>query len=71
LAEELRAAGHKGIARNPANRGDDDPVLSHVDELGYDQLWLTAVDVGDGLTAADAYAIRRFREGRGWGFCVP
>jgi hypothetical protein len=62
LADELRAAGFEVIARNRANRGDDDPVLSHVDELGYDQLWLMAVDVGDGLTAADAYAIRRFRE---------
>jgi hypothetical protein len=62
LADELRAAGFEVIARNRANRGDDDPVLSHVDELGYDQLWLMAVDVGDGLTAADAYAIERFRE---------
>jgi hypothetical protein len=62
LADELRAAGHDVTARNRANRGDDDPVLSHVDELGYDQLWLIAVDIGDGLTAADAYAIRRFRE---------
>src|SRR3954447_26491607 len=35
------------------------------DELGYDQLWLMAVDVGDGLTAADAYAVRRFRENGG------
>ena len=50
LADELRAAGHEVIARNRANRGDDDPVLSHVDELGFDQLWLMAVDVGDGLT---------------------
>jgi hypothetical protein len=65
LAAELRAAGHHVIARNRANRGDDDPVLSHIDELGYDQLWLMAVDVGDGLTAADAYAIRRFHENGG------
>jgi hypothetical protein len=65
LADELRAAGHEVIARNRANRGDDDPVLSQIDELGYDQLWLMAVDVGDGLTAADAYAIRRFRENGG------
>jgi hypothetical protein len=65
LADELRAAGHEVVARNRANRGDDDPVLSHIDELGYDQLWLMAVDVGDGLTAADAHAIRRFRENGG------
>jgi hypothetical protein len=65
LADELRAAGHDVTARNRANRGDTDPVLSHIDELGYDQLWLMAVDVGDGLTAADAYGIRRFRENGG------
>jgi hypothetical protein len=65
LADELRAAGHEVTARNRANRGDDDPVLSRVDELGYDQLWLIAVDVGDGLTDADANAIVRFRENGG------
>ena len=48
------------------NRGDDDLVLSHIDELNIDQLWLMAVDVGDGLTTtADAYAIQRFRENGG------
>jgi hypothetical protein len=65
LVDELRAAGHEVIARNRANQGDDDPVLSHVDEFGYDQIWLMAVDSGDGLTASDAYAIRRFRENGG------
>jgi hypothetical protein len=48
------------------NRGDDDLVLSHIYELNIDQLWLMAVDVGDGLTTtADAYAIQRFRENGG------
>jgi hypothetical protein len=65
LADELRSAGHQVIARNRSNRGGDDPVLSHLDDLGYDQLWLMAVDAGDGLSAADAYAIRRFRENGG------
>src|SRR5882724_4360098 len=65
LADELRAAGHDVVARNRANRGDDDHVLSRLDELDFEQLWLMAVDVGDGLTAADAYAIRRFRENGG------
>ena len=46
LADELRAAGHEVTARNRAHRGGDDPVLSRVDTLGYDQLWLMAVDVG-------------------------
>ena len=65
LAEELRAAGHDVVARNRAGGDGDDPVLSHVDELGYDQLWLLAVDVGDGLTDSEAAAISRFREGGG------
>ncbi len=59
LADELRAAGHDVIARNRANRGDDDPVLSHVDELlsqesvrgGRDRPlvpWLSVAIIGDG-----------------------
>jgi hypothetical protein len=60
LADELRAAGHQVIARNRAG-DDDDPVLSHLDELGYDQLWLMAVDTGGGLTEAECTAISRFR----------
>ena len=38
LADELRSAGHEVIARNRTNRGDDDLVLSHSDELNIDQL---------------------------------
>lgn len=64
LADELRAAGHEVTARNRV-AGGDDPVLSHLNDLDYDQLWLMAVDVGDGLTAADAQAIRQFRENGG------
>jgi hypothetical protein len=65
LADELRAAGHDVVARNRVGMGDDDPVLSHVDELDYDQLWLLAVDVGNGLTDAETAAISRFREAGG------
>ncbi len=65
LADELRAAGHEVTAHDRANRGGDDPVLSRLDELDYDQLWLMAVDVGDGLSAADIDAIMRFRENGG------
>ena len=60
LADELRAAGHDVIARN--REAGDDPVLTRLDELDFDQLWLMAVDLGEGLSAAEAYAIRRFRE---------
>ena len=64
LAAELRAAGHDVIARNRARRGDD-PVLSHLDDWGFDQVWLMAVDTGDGLTDTEAAAIMRFRRGGG------
>jgi len=65
LAEELRAAGHEVTARDRAVRGADDPILSRVDELDFDQLWLMAVDAGDGLTAAESAAIVRLREDGG------
>jgi hypothetical protein len=61
LAEELRAAGHQVLARNRRAGAGDDPVLVHLDDLGFDQLWLMAVDVGDGLTPAEAAAVTRFR----------
>jgi hypothetical protein len=60
LAGELRAAGHDVVARNRTDM-DDDPILSHIDELVFDQLWLMAVDTGDGLTIAESDAISRFR----------
>ena len=65
LADELRDAGHDVTARNRTRRGEDDPVLSRLDRLDYDQLWLMAVDVGDGLTRNDSRAITRFRENGG------
>lgn len=42
-----------------------DPVLSTLDDSGFDQLWLFAVDVGDGLTSEDCDAISRFRQSGG------
>jgi hypothetical protein len=46
--------------------GRPDSVLSTIDESDFDELWLFAVDVGDGLTEADCEAISRFRKsGRG------
>jgi hypothetical protein len=65
LADELRLAGHDVAARNRASRTEDDPILSRLDALDYDQMWLMAVDVGDGLTEAEVAAILRFRENGG------
>lgn len=42
-----------------------DPILSTLDESEYDQLWLFAVDTGDGLTPEDCDAITRFRQSGG------
>lgn len=55
--------------RDREGRGQPDPVLSRLDESDFDQLWLFAVDVGDGLTEEDCAAISRFRE-RGSGLLV-
>lgn len=45
--------------------GTDDPVLARIDESDFDQLWLFAVDVGDGLNATECAAISRFRAAGG------
>lgn len=61
LAAELRADGHEVLARNRTDHARQDPVLSHLDQLGFDQLWLMAVDVGNGLTPDECAAVGRFR----------
>ncbi|RAK52325.1 hypothetical protein [Phenylobacterium deserti] len=46
--------------------GETDPILGAIDESNFDQLWLFAVDVGDGLNSDECAAISRFRRnGRG------
>jgi hypothetical protein len=52
-------------ARDRGPLGVPDPVLSTLDESDFDQLWLFAVDAGDGLTPEDCSAISRFREAGG------
>src|SRR5215813_14908760 len=41
--------------------GMDDPILATLDGRDFDELWLFAVDTGDGLTGAECTAIGRFR----------
>src|SRR5437660_3043124 len=54
-------------ARNrETNSAGNDEVLSALDTTDFDELWLFAVDTGDGLTAADCQGITRFRQ-RGGG----
>jgi hypothetical protein len=49
-----------------AEAGGSDPVLSNLDASSFDELWLFAVDAGDGLTKEDCAGITRFRQ-RGGG----
>jgi hypothetical protein len=62
--------GAKTFEVTARNRETDDAgnekVLSRLDETHYDQLWLFAVDSGQGLTVADCEGITRFRQ-RGGG----
>ena len=44
----------------------NDPILSTLDTTDFDELWLFAIDMGDGLTADDCKGITRFRQ-RGGG----
>jgi hypothetical protein len=44
------------------NANGNDPVLSSLDTADFDELWLFAVDTGDGLTVADCEGITRFRQ---------
>jgi hypothetical protein len=55
------------VARNrESNPGGNDQVLSQLDVSDFDELWLFAVDTGDGLTPDDCSGITRFRQ-RGGG----
>ncbi|MDZ8188291.1 MAG: hypothetical protein RMX96_25980 [Nostoc sp. ChiSLP02] len=49
-----------------SNGVDGDPVLSTLDKSDFDELWLFALDVGDGLTEKDIAGINAFRK-RGGG----
>src|SRR3954451_5442330 len=49
--------------------GETDPVLGALDRSAFDEMWLFAVDTGDGLNAEECAAIGRFRK-RGGGLMV-
>jgi hypothetical protein len=54
------------IARNREKRGAPDSVLSNLRRSDFDEVWLFAVDAGDGLTIEDCQGIAEFRKlGRG------
>jgi len=67
LKSENGEALYEVTARNiEKNERGNDAVLSRLDETVFDELWLFAVDVGDGLTPADCAGVTRFRQ-RGGG----
>lgn len=58
--------GVEVVARDrSAPPGETDPVLGAIDRSEFDQLWLFAVDEGDGLNAEECAAIGRFRKAGG------
>ena len=70
LAALKDAGGNASCEVTTRNRESDpagnDPVLSTLDTTDFDELWLFAIDQGDGLTSADCQGITRFRQ-RGGG----
>jgi hypothetical protein len=49
-----------------ADSAGNDPVLNTLDKTDFDELWLFAIDNGDGLSVPDCQGITRFRQ-RGGG----
>lgn len=61
LKVESGARIYQVTTRNrEANAQGDDPVLSTLDTSHFHQLWLFAVEVGDGLSTGDCTGITRF-----------
>jgi hypothetical protein len=45
-----------------ADMDGNDPILSHLDRADFDELWLFALDIGDGLSSKDCTGITRFHQ---------
>jgi hypothetical protein len=69
LRDEQGAPLFEVVARDRDRPTGPDPVLSTLDSSDFDELWLFAVDTGDGLDSEDCAAIGRFRQ-RGGGLMV-
>jgi len=67
LTDESGKPLYKVTTRNrEADSEGNDAILAGLDTTDFDELWLFAVDAGDGLTVADCQGITRFRQ-RGGG----
>src|SRR5688572_2697235 len=69
LREQQDASGNRLFevsARDRESSDGPDPVLSGLDRSDFDELWLFAVDTGNGLKPEESRAISEFRRsGRG------
>ncbi len=68
LRERRDGAGSPAFAVTMRDRdppGTPDPVLASLDDSDFDEMWLFAVDTGDGLTPQDCEGISRFRRNGG------
>jgi hypothetical protein len=68
LGDQLARFGEV-VARNRDPFGRPDSILSTLERSSFTQLWLLAVDEGNGLTAEDCQAIAKFRQ-KGGGLVV-
>ena len=67
LKDDQDNALYEVVGRNrETNSAGNDEVLSNLDTSTFDELWLFAVDAGDGLSVSDCEGITRFRQ-RGGG----
>jgi hypothetical protein len=67
LKDEAGNARYEVTTRNrETDAAGNDPILSTLDATDFNELWLFAIDMGDGLTAVDCQGITRFRQ-RGGG----
>ena len=63
ITDDAGQAVFKVTARDRETNSDgNDLVLAGLDETHFDELWLFAVDSGDGLSVADCQGITRFRQ---------
>jgi hypothetical protein len=67
IVDEQGRPRYQVTARNrEQDAAGNDPVLSTLDDSNFDELWLFAVDTGNGLTKVDCEGITRFHK-RGGG----
>ena len=67
IKNQSGSPAYEVTARNrETNAAGNDAVLSTLDKSDFDELWLFALDAGDGLSKADCEGITRFRQ-RGGG----